>query len=205
MGAVGAAARKPGASLLAAAILLGLAPSASAQIEPQTGGSQAVTFAKDVAPIFQQKCQVCHRPGSIGPMSLLTYEDARPWARSIKTRVASRDMPPWHLDKTVGIQKFINDRSLTDEQISTIVAWVDAGAPLGNRSDLPAPKQWPNEDTFQLEATLGPPDLIVKSKAWTMAAQAPDIQFRAQVDLPLIEGRWVRAAETKPSTIARRR
>src|SRR5436309_3556000 len=79
------------------------------------------TFAKDVAPILQEKCQTCHRPGQMAPMSLLTYEETRPWARAIKTKVAARDMPPWHLDKTVGIQKFINDISLSDAQIDTII------------------------------------------------------------------------------------
>jgi hypothetical protein len=164
----------------------------------------AITFAKDVAPIFQDKCQSCHRPGSIGPMSLLTYQDARPWVRSIRTRVASREMPPWHLDKTVGIQKFINDLSLTDQQIETILRWVDAGAPMGDPRDMPAPRQWPNEDRFRLEATLGPPDLIIKSKPWTMPAQAADTHFRPRVEVPLEKGRWVRASETKPSLAGRR-
>src|SRR5262245_11152313 len=81
-------------------------------------GSVAVpTVARDGAPIFQQKCQACHRPDSIAPMSLVTYEDVRPWARSIRTRVAARQMPPWHIDKTVGIQHFDNDASLSDRQI----------------------------------------------------------------------------------------
>src|SRR5215218_3254748 len=86
--------------------------------------AKPVTFTKDVAPIFQAKCQNCHEPGSIAPMSLRTYEEARPWARSIKARVEARQMPPWHIDKSVGVQKFKNDMSLTDEQIATIVRWV---------------------------------------------------------------------------------
>src|ERR1700754_2904356 len=86
--------------------------------------SPPVTFSKDVAPIFQAKCQSCHEPGSIAPMSLVTYKDARPWARSIKSRVETRQMPPWHIDKSVGVQKFKNDISLSDEQIATVVAWV---------------------------------------------------------------------------------
>ena len=94
--------------------------------------TDAVTFAKDVAPIFQQKCQECHRPDSMAPMSLLTYEESRPWARSIKARVVGREMPPWFLDKTIGIQEFINDISLTEEEIDTIVRWVDSGAPAGD-------------------------------------------------------------------------
>ena len=90
------------------------------------------TYTKDIAPIFQAKCENCHRADGMGPMKLSTYEDARPWVRSIAQRVGSRQMPPWHIDKTVGIQKFKNDRSLSDAQIATIVKWVDAGAPLGN-------------------------------------------------------------------------
>src|SRR5438067_1978833 len=80
-----------------------------------------VTFAKDIAPIFQEKCEACHRKGSMAPMSLVTYDETRPWAKAIRERVITRQMPPWHLDKTVGIQHFQNDRSLTDDQISTIV------------------------------------------------------------------------------------
>ena len=98
-----------------------------------------VTFSKDVAPIFQKKCQECHQPNSIAPMSLITYQEARPWARSIKERVATRQMPPWHIDKTVGVQHFKNDMSLSDEQIDTIVRWIDAGAPAGDPKDAPAP------------------------------------------------------------------
>ena len=83
-------------------------------------------------------------------MSLVTYEETRPWAKSIKQRVVTRNMPPWHLDKTVGIQQFQNDMSLSDEQIAMIARWVDAGAPLGDPKDMPPPKQWPNDDGWQL-------------------------------------------------------
>ncbi len=128
---------------------------------PLTG---PVTFSKDVAPIFQAKCQSCHEPGSIAPMSLVTYEDARPWARSIKARVAARQMPPWHIDRSVGVQKFKNDMSLTDEQIDTIVAWVDQGAPRATR-----PTSRPSRSStalyWQAERDgYGPPDLVVKSR-----------------------------------------
>src|SRR6185369_11638999 len=85
------------------------------------------TFGKDVAPIFQKACQSCHHPGTSAPMSLVSYADARPWAKSIKERVLRRDMPPWHLDKTVGIRHYKNDRSLSDQEIATIVRWVDSG------------------------------------------------------------------------------
>src|SRR5262245_3489034 len=123
----------------------------------------APTFTKDVAPIFQAKCESCHRPGSMAPMSLVTYEEARPWARSISLRVGSRQMPPWHIDKTIGIQEFKNDRSLTDQQVDTILRWVAAGAPKGDPKDMPPPKQWPDESKWQLAGKYGPPDLVIKS------------------------------------------
>ena len=100
------------------------------------------TFTKDVAPIFQNKCESCHRPDSIAPMSLQTYEEARPWARSIRDRVASRNMPPWHIDPSVGIQHYKNDRSLSQKEIDTIVKWAGNGAPKGDPKDMPAPIKW---------------------------------------------------------------
>ena len=102
--------------LLSITALLAMATPAFAADSPKQ-----VTFSKDVAPIFQKKCQECHQPNSIAPMSLITYQEARPWARSIKERVATRQMPPWHIDKTVGVQHFKNDISLSDDQIDTIV------------------------------------------------------------------------------------
>src|SRR5215813_4229644 len=99
-----------------------------------------VTFSKDIAPILQAKCQECHQPNSIAPMSLISYQETRPWARSIRERVSTRQMPPWHIDKSVGIQKFKVDMSLTDDQIDTIVKWVDQGAVEGNPKDLPPAK-----------------------------------------------------------------
>src|SRR5437868_14433569 len=111
----------------------------AAAVQAQNPGAAAgpVTFSKDVAPILQRACQNCHRPGMMAPMSLLTYKDARPWARAMKTKVANREMPPWFIDRRVGIQSFKNDPSLTDAEIQTIVKWVDAGAPQGNAADLP--------------------------------------------------------------------
>src|SRR5579883_599536 len=114
-----------------------------------------VTFTKDVAPILQEKCQDCHRKGSMAPMSLVTYEETRPWAKDIRQRVITRNMPPWHIDKTVGIQKFQNDISLSDEQIATIVRWVDEGAPQGDPKDMPPPKQWPDYKGWQLAKQFG--------------------------------------------------
>ena len=93
---------------------------------PKATDSESITFARDIAPIFQEKCQSCHRPDSMAPMSLLTYEESRPWARSIKARVTAGEMPPWYLDKTIGIQQFLNDISLSDEEVVAITRWVDS-------------------------------------------------------------------------------
>src|SRR3989441_6434554 len=106
------------------------------------GAQGDVTFTKDVAPILQRSCQNCHRPGSIAPMSLLTYKDARPWARSIKEKVVRRQMPPWHIDRSVGITRFKDDPSLTDAEIAMISNWVDQGALEGNPADMPPPRQF---------------------------------------------------------------
>lgn len=148
-----------------------------------------VTFARDVAPIFQQKCESCHRRDSLAPMSLVTYEEVRPWAGAIRTRVMTRQMPPWHIDKTVGIQPFANDRSLTDEQIDTIVRWVDAGAPLGDPKDLPPPVKWPSDNAWEFAEKLGPPDLVLKSPPYTVPARALDAWYKPTVDTGLAEPR----------------
>jgi hypothetical protein len=165
------------------------------------------TFTKDVAPIFQAKCEVCHRPESIAPMSLRTYEESRPWARSIKARVATRQMPPWHIDRTVGIQQFENDRSLTEEQIDTIVRWVDGGGPKGDPKEMPPALEWPSEQGWSYAAMFGQkePDLIVKSPPFTMPARGQDTWWKPTVDTGLTEERWVRAIEIRPSTVKGRR
>ena len=157
-----------------------------------------VTFTKDVAPIFQAKCESCHRPDSMAPMSLRTYEEARPWVRSIAQRVSSRQMPPWHIDKTIGIQQFKNDRSLSDEQIDTIMAWVAAGAPKGDPKEMPKPRVWNDDTGWTLAAKYGPPDLIIKSPEYTMPAVAQDAWWRPSVPTGLTEPRWVRAIEIRP-------
>src|SRR5215471_3999438 len=113
-----------------------------------------VTFSKDVVPILVRSCQNCHRPESIAPMSLLTYKEARPWARSIKEKVVRRQMPPWHIDHNVGITKFKDDPSLTDLEIAMIAAWVDQGAPEGNPTDLPPARGFSDSDKWH----IGQPD-----------------------------------------------
>ncbi|HYL78027.1 MAG TPA: cytochrome c [Bryobacteraceae bacterium] len=167
--------------------------------------SKPVTFAKDIAPIFQAKCEECHRKGTNAPMSLITYDETRPWARAIKERVLTHQMPPWHLDKTVGIQKFQNDRSLNDAQIDTIVRWVDSGAPLGNVKDMPPAKQWPDDDSWVLAKQFGQPDFVIKSEPYTVPAQGQDVWWKPATEIPITETRWVRAVEMRPATVAGRR
>jgi hypothetical protein len=164
------------------------------------------TFSKDVAPILQAKCQECHQPNSIAPMSLISYEETRPWARSIKTRVAARQMPPWHIDRSVGVQKFKNDMSLSDDQIDTIVRWVDAGAPQGDPKDMPAPRPLVTDNEWKAARDgFGQPDIVVKSAPYTMAAQHQDVWWRPMSDLPLTEPRWAKLVEIRPSTLKGRK
>src|ERR1043166_2033613 len=164
-----------------------------------------VTFAKDVAPILQEKCQECHRKGTAAPMSLMTYEETRPWAKSIRQRVITHNMPPWHIDKTTGIQHFDNDRSLSEGQIAKIVQWVDAGSPQGDPKDMPAPKTFPEDQGWQLAKLYGEPDLILKSEPYTMPAKAHDVSLKPLTEVPLTEARWGRAVEIRPSTPAGRK
>jgi hypothetical protein len=165
------------------------------------------TFTKDIAPIFQEKCEACHRTDSIAPMSLVTYEETRPWARSIKTRVEQRQMPPWHLDKSVGIQDFKYDRSLSDDQIATIARWIDQGAPKGDPKDMPAAKVWPDGQGWNFAKLFGQtePDLIVRSTPWTQKAGANDTWWKPVVETGLTEPRWVRAIEIRPATVKGRK
>src|SRR6185503_15698645 len=174
-----------------------LAASLPAMAADPPAGS--VTFSKDVAPILQARCQECHQPNSIAPMSLITYQDARPWARAIKDRVAARQMPPWHIDQSVGVQKFKNDMSLSDAQIDTIVKWVDAGAPQGDPKDMPPPKPLVTDNEWQgVKDGFGPPDLVIRSSEYTMPARHQDVWYRPTTDLPLTEPRWAKMVEIRP-------
>jgi len=163
------------------------------------------TFAKDISRILQEKCQNCHRAGAMAPMSLVTYEEVRPWAKAIKQRVVTRNMPPWHLDPTVGIQQFQNDMSLSNDQISAISRWVDGGAALGDVKDMPAPKQWPKDDGWQLAKQFGQPDFVIQSEPYTMPAKSQDVWFKPLTQIPITEPRWVRAVEMRPGTPAGRK
>jgi len=140
--------------ILAAVTLCVLAAGAIARVQAQgsSGAQTTPTFSKDVAPILYKNCTNCHRPGEIGPMSLLSYQDARPWAKSIATRVAAGTMPPWYADPTYG--EFSNDRRLSEKDRATILAWASEGAPEGNPQDLPAAPEY--TDGWQ----LGKPDAV---------------------------------------------
>jgi len=152
------------------------------------------TFSKDVAPIFQRSCQTCHRPNTFAPMSLMTFQDARPWAKSIKEKVATRNMPPWHIDRNVGITDFANSIALSDEEIATIVNWVDGGAPEGNPADMPPPRKFVDDDKW----SIGSPDLVVQwPKDEIVPAKQPDYWKNIVVDLGLTEQRYVKAVEVK--------
>ena len=177
----------------AAALLIavGAAPAAAQDAE--------VTWTKDIAPILQRSCQQCHRPDGGAPMSLITYEDTRPWARSIKQRTGLRDkqeaMPPWYIEKDLGIQDYKGDRSLSDAQVAAIAAWVDSGAPRGNPADAPPPLEFADASVW----TIGEPDLIVSSPTVEIGAADPDWwgpigQIPIEV---LTEDRYVAAVEMK--------
>jgi hypothetical protein len=161
---------------------------------PQAADPPTPTFSKDVAPIFYKSCVNCHRPGQIAPMSLLSFETARPWARSIKDRVARREMPPWHIDQTVGIREYKDDPSLTDAEIQTVARWVDGGAPQGNPADMPKAPTFQSDD----EWSIGKPDLVVSAPKYVVKANMADWFGSFYVDSGLSEDRWIKAIEVKP-------
>jgi hypothetical protein len=193
--------RRLSTGVLAAIAMLAIAGRAGAADTPSP-----LTFSKDVAPIFQDKCQVCHQPGSIAPMSLLTFQETRPWVRSIKERVESRQMPPWHIDRSVGVQKFKNDMSLSDDQLATIVKWVEQGAIEGNPKDLPPAKPLVQDNQWQgVTDGFGPPDLVISSGEMTMPAVHQDEWWRPMSDIPITEPRWVRMVEIRPTNLKARK
>jgi hypothetical protein len=183
------------ARVVLAFAIVGLGCLSSPGALAQQAGSPPVSFATDIAPILQRSCQNCHRPGAIAPMSLLTYQDVRPWARSIKQKVTAREMPPWYIDRHIGITKFKDDPSLTDQEIATIGRWVDQGAPSGNLAEMPAPRQFTDVDKWH----IGKPDIIVSlPKPYELQANGPDEFYDADVDPGFKEDMYISAVETKP-------
>ena len=185
----------PGALLM----LPGLAMAADAV-------GRAVTFTKDIAPIFQEKCQDCHRQGHGAPMSLVTYEETRPWAKAIKQRVITRNMPPWHLDKTVGIQHFQNDRSLYGRADRDDRALGGRGrAARAIRRTCRRRSSGRTTKAGNWPSVYGQPDLVLKSEPYTMPAHGQDVWFKPLTEVPITEPRWVRAVEMRPATAAGRK
>ena len=184
-------------ALMALPALTALQAPASAPVAPGVP-----TFTKDIAPILQAKCETCHRPDAAAPMSLISYEDVRPWARSIKSRTGlgphAGVMPPWYAEKGVGIQDYQNDPSLSDEQIQKIAKWVDSGAPRGNPADMPPPV------TFTDDWHIGKPDLIVLSPIVEMPAAGSDWWGTMGGDVPsgLTEDRYVEALQMREVTVS---
>jgi hypothetical protein len=148
-----------------------------------------VTFSKDVAPIFFKSCANCHRPGEIAPMSLLTYKDARPWARAIREKVATREMPPWHADPKHG--EWLNDRRISQEAIDTIVAWVNGGAKEGDPKDLPPTPQ------FTAGWRIGKPDEVFSAPEQSVPAEGVVNYLYLTVPTNFKEDRWVTSAEIR--------
>ena len=183
------------AALIPAAVVL-MAPGAAIAQTADAPGE--VTFTKDIAPILQRSCQQCHRPDGAGPMSLVTYEETRPWARAMKSRTGlgpkAGVMPPWFVERNIGIQHFKADPSLSLEEIATIAKWADSGAPRGNPSDLPAPLNFETTDKW----TIGEPDLILRSPEVSVPAVGPDWWGDiGLVPTGLTEDRYVSAVEVR--------
>ena len=157
-----------------------------------------VTFTKDIAPILQRSCQHCHQPESVAPMSLITYDEVRPWARAIKMRTGMGPvagvMPPWYVEKNIGIQEYQFDPSLSHEEVAKVAAWADAGAPRGNPADMPPPKPTGGAGVW----TAGEPDLITVTEELIMAGEAPDWWGEiAPVDVGVTEDRYVASVEIR--------
>jgi mono/diheme cytochrome c family protein len=173
-------------------LLIGLATITASMLA--TGAEEAkngaVTFNKDVLPILQKNCQTCHRPGEIAPMSFLTYNETRPWAKGMKEAVVSRQMPPWFADSAYG--HFANDRRLNDAEIKTISAWADAGAPEGDEKGKPAPI------TFQDGWNIKPDMIIEMPKDFNVPASGTVNYQNVLVKVNFPEDVWVIAAEMRP-------
>jgi mono/diheme cytochrome c family protein len=158
-----------------------------------SGPNKEVTFNRDIAPIFYQKCAECHRTNDIAPMPLMSYKDARPWARSIKEKVLTREMPPWSPDPKFG--EFANDHRLAQKDIETIVAWVDQGAKEGDPKDLQTVPEFSSTDGWR----LGKPDVVFDiGQEFTVKAGTPDNIQNFIVPTNFKEDKWVSAAEILP-------
>jgi len=151
------------------------------------------TFYKDVLPVLQNRCQLCHREGEVAPMPFVTYEQTRPWAAAIKSQVQSRQMPPWFADPRYG--KFSNDPSLTAQQIAVLTAWADAGAPAGSPNDAPPPRRWANG------WNIPEPGKIVTMPKPVKIPASGDVEYTYEiVPTGFTEDTWVQMSEIRPSS-----
>jgi len=180
--------------ILAAATVCALVVYAAGRLQAQTPASASVpTFTKDVAPIMYQNCTNCHRAGEIGPMPLVSYQDARPWAKSIAARVANGTMPPWHADPSHG--EFLNDRRLSDADRATLLKWATNGAPEGNPKDLPALPKY--TDGWQ----MGQPDAVFTMNEDYPVPPSGTIEYKYfEVPTNFTEDKWIQALEVRPGT-----
>ena len=157
----------------------------------------APTFAKDVAPIIFNKCANCHRPGEVAPMSLTSYAEVRPWSKAIREEIAGHTMPPWFADPQTSTLHFANDRRLSEQEIKTILDWVDAGAPKGDDKDLPAMPKYAAGWTF------GEPDLVIEMPIdFEVPAEGELPMQNFYVPVPFSEERWVEKVELRPGNPA---
>src|SRR5690349_1059847 len=140
------------------------ATAATSAVRAQQGTAPEITYTRDIAPILQRSCENCHRADGVAPMPLTTYEEVRPWARAIKQRTGigphAGVMPPWYMEKNIGIQEFKDDPSLSDAEVAKIAKWADSGAPRGNPADMPPARTYDDPRAWH----IGTPDLILKSK-----------------------------------------
>ena len=196
-----------GAAALALVAIFAFQSAAQSQASFASSSNDApLTFSADVASIIQENCTVCHREGGIGPMELVTYENVRTYAPLIKMKVANRLMPPYYYDNDVGIQDLKEDWRLSDEDINTIVSWVDQGAPLGNADEIPELNLLDTDD-WSLSALFGPPDLLAPSTPIDVPADGLDMWHRPMVEIQgLPEGgeeRCIKALQVKPRGVAK--
>jgi hypothetical protein len=178
--------------------VVGFALVMSAPAAAQSGSSGEVTFTRDIAPILQRSCQQCHNASGVAPMPLMTYEEVRPWSRAIKTRTGlgprAGVMPPFFVERNIGIQHFKNNPSLSEAEIALIAKWVDAGAPRGNAADMPPARDFANADKW----TIGEPDLVLRSPEIIVPAVGPDKWGSlGAVPTGLKEDRYVSALEVR--------
>ncbi|MBM3809038.1 MAG: hypothetical protein FJW22_12710 [Acidimicrobiia bacterium] len=193
------ASRRISQTVCAAAAMLALAGGWSLEAQQAApAGAPDVTFSKHIAPILQRSCENCHRPDGVAPMSLRTYDEVRPWARAIKQRTGlgprAGVMPPWYVEKNIGIQKFKNDPSLSADEIALIAKWADSGAPRGNQPDMPPLRTWNDQNMW----SIGEPDLVVRTTDIVVKAGAPDWWGEIpRVPTGLTEDRYVSALEVR--------